>query len=108
MVLACQDVSSHTRHLARNDQFRPNSKPNLEKLPRIAASGKIAPGNRQVYFSKTGGWINAQVYRRDTLAVGSRISGPAVIEEYGATTVIEPGDELVVGKFGEIQVMVGD
>ena len=83
-------------------------KPNLEKLPRIAASGKIAPGNRQVYFSKTGGWINAQVYRRDTLAVGSRISGPAVIEEYGATTVIEPGDELVVGKFGEIQVMVGD
>ena len=83
-------------------------KPNLEKLPRIAASGKIAPGNRQVYFSKTGGWINSQVYRRDTLAVGSKISGPAVIEEYGATTVIEPGDELVVGKFGEIQVMVGD
>ena len=31
-----------------------------------------------------------------------------MIEEYGATTVIEPRDRLSVGKFGEIQIAVGE
>jgi N-methylhydantoinase A len=31
------------------------------------------------------------VYARDRLPVGARLVGPAVIDEFGATTVIFPG-----------------
>ena len=83
-------------------------KPDLKRLPRIKKGGENQPDSRRVYFSRAGGWVTAQVYRREFLPIGFEISGPAVIEEYGATTVIEPRDHLSVGKFGEMQIAVGE
>ncbi len=47
-------------------------------------------GNRKVYFKQTG-WAGTPVYRREALVPGNRLAGPAIIEQYDATTVVPPG-----------------
>ncbi len=61
---------------------------------------------RPVYFGETGGMADAKVYERTALAPGFKGQGPALIEEYGSTTLIWPGDGFEVGKLGEIRVTV--
>ncbi|HEV6966185.1 hydantoinase B/oxoprolinase family protein, partial [Roseateles sp.] len=45
------------------------------------------------------GWREAELHRRESLAPGARIDGPAVIAERNATTVVDPGwqAELLAG-----------
>ena len=38
-----------------------------------------------------GAWRDTPVYRREALAPGARVDGPAIIAEANATTVVEPG-----------------
>jgi N-methylhydantoinase A len=44
------------------------------------------------------------VYKRARLPAGFRAKGPALIEEYGSTTVIGPRDRFFIGELGEIHV----
>ena len=73
-------------------------------------AGEAAPGatvaheRRSVYFPAPHGRIEVPVYARDALPIGHAIDGPAVIEEYSATTVLMPGDRARVGKLGEIVI----
>ncbi len=53
-----------------------------------------------------GGWTEAPVWRRESLPVGFALTGPAVIEEYGATTLLGPGDRAEIGALGEITIRV--
>ncbi|MCY4590204.1 MAG: hydantoinase/oxoprolinase family protein [Alphaproteobacteria bacterium] len=46
-------------------------------------------GFRQVYLFGT--WHRSAIYDREQLAAGTRLEGPAVIEESGATTLVPPG-----------------
>ena len=48
-----------------------------------------APAQRVKLFT-AGRWHEAPLYRREELAAGQRIEGPAIIAEANATTVIEP------------------
>ena len=77
--------------------------------PRIAPSlqaGKTEPfEDRQVYF-KGDGWLTCPIYHRAELAGQVRIDGPAIIEEYGSTTLVEPGQELHVDDHGIILIQV--
>jgi N-methylhydantoinase A len=41
------------------------------------------------------------------LLAGDEISGPAVISEHTATTVLHAGDRLRVGRHGEMVITVG-
>jgi N-methylhydantoinase A len=66
------------------------------------------PSSRQVYFGADGGWTETPVYRRGALPAGFEATGPLIIEEYGATTVIGPGDSCRIGDLGEIRITVGD
>jgi N-methylhydantoinase A len=50
---------------------------------------------RLVYESATH-TVQLPVYRRDGLPVGSRFSGPAIIEEIDSTTFIPSGTELLL------------
>jgi N-methylhydantoinase A len=59
---------------------------------------------REVYFGEAGGVMPAQVHERGALAAGFRDDGPAVIEEYGSTTLVWPGDRFEIGALGEIRV----
>lgn len=45
--------------------------------------------NRPVYFGDR--WVDAAIYARDQLPVGHTLSGPAVIQEFGSTTVVFGG-----------------
>jgi N-methylhydantoinase A len=62
-------------------------------------------GTRQVYFSDTG-FAETQTYARAALLAGNRIAGPALIEEHASTTVVSPGDKLVVDDWGNLVIAV--
>jgi N-methylhydantoinase A len=42
------------------------------------------------------------VYRRDDLPAGFRVEGPAIVEEYGSTTVVEAGFSLEVDRLANL------
>jgi N-methylhydantoinase A len=46
---------------------------------------------RRVYFAEPAGFVDCPVYERHDLRPGDRLSGPAVIEQMDATTVVPPG-----------------
>ena len=60
-----------------------------------AAPAPGAPALRTRVYT-AGAWHEALVYRRETLAAGQRVDGPAIIAEENATTVVEPGWRAVV------------
>lgn len=64
-------------------------------------------GKRQVYFPAPYGRMEVPVWRREVLTVGFVIAGPAIVEEYSATTVLLPGDTACVGALGEIVIKCG-
>jgi N-methylhydantoinase A len=53
---------------------------------------------RPVYFGD--GFVDTAVYDRASLPPSYRLTGPAVVEEFGSTTVIFPGQTLMVDPHG--------
>jgi N-methylhydantoinase A len=47
-------------------------------------------GTRRLHFSATSS-IEATLYERDRLDIGMTIAGPAIVEQFDATTVIPAG-----------------
>ncbi|MEQ9122299.1 MAG: hydantoinase/oxoprolinase family protein, partial [Alphaproteobacteria bacterium] len=64
-------------------------------------------GARPVYFREAGGFVETPVYDRPGLAAGNRIAGPALVEEYASTTVVQPGDRLTVDAYGDLVIEIG-
>lgn len=77
--------------------------PEIARLPRAAAKPQAAQ-KRKIYIGSAGGWLDAQIYHRDALEPGFSGAGPAVIEEYGSTTVVWPGDRFDIGALHEIRI----
>jgi N-methylhydantoinase A len=80
-------------------------RPEIGKLPR-AVGGEARKGRREVYFASSG-LVSAEVFERYALPIGFEAAGPAVVEEYGSTTIVPPGDRFVVGPLGELRIVVG-
>ena len=91
-------------HLSAYTRLR---RPELARLPRAQSTGGHGE-KRQVYFGEAGGMLDAAIYDRTTLAPGFKGQGPALIEEYGSTTLIWPGDRFEIGTLGEIRIEVGN
>jgi N-methylhydantoinase A len=81
--------------------------PEVAHLPRAAAKARAAE-TRRIYIGNSGGWLDAQIYHRDALEPGFGGSGPAVIEEYGSTTVVWPGDRFEIGELHEIRIQCSE
>jgi N-methylhydantoinase A len=81
-------------------------RPQIERLPR-AARAPQAPHTRPVYFAAAGGTIDTPVHDRYALPIGFGGAGPAVLEEYGSTTIVWPGDTFAIGAMGEIRIECG-
>jgi len=78
-------------------------------FPSLAAAGTAVPsGERAAYFSSASEPLTAKVYRRDALGAGTRIAGPALIQEYGTTTVLFEQDHCAVAPSGELIITVGN
>ena len=78
----------------------------MAALPDVT-DGRRGATTRPVYFSKEEGFVNAKVYERSELTPGFQAEGPAVIEEYGSTTLIAPNDSFEIGQLREIHVHCG-
>ncbi len=70
----------------------------LLKRPQIpvVASGGSAPDaalrdTTEVYFPQSRGKVSCPIFVRDQLKAGNLIDGPAIIEQYDSTTVVNPG-----------------
>ncbi len=61
---------------------------------------------RHVFFGSLG-MRPCTVHQRAALALGQRIEGPAIIEEYASTTVMHPGDTAVVDASGCLVIETG-
>ena len=92
----------HARHLATYGHADPAGDVELVNV-RIAARGvvdKPVPrrhatrgearrGARTAWFG--GAELSVDVYEREGLATSATLAGPAIVEEFGATTVVPPG-----------------
>jgi N-methylhydantoinase A len=78
-------------------------KPRLQALPQ--GSGDIAAamkGRRQVWFSETSGFLSCPILDRSHLCWGDVVHGPAIVEEFDATTVIHPDYQALVDQHGNL------
>jgi N-methylhydantoinase A len=70
------------------------------------ANGAPQPvARRDVGFP--GGRREVPVFRREHLAAGHEIAGPAVIEEAASVTILNPGQALRVDDFGHLLIHAG-
>jgi len=82
---------------------RPERAAELSTTP----SGEVKPeGIIEVYFSADAP-VSATLYRRETLPVGTQITGPAIIAQFDATTVIPPGATATVDPALNLLVELG-
>jgi len=73
-------------------------------LPTLAERPDAEPASRRRTFFTTGTWYDTPVFQRDSLAAGQALTGPAIIEQLDATTLIFPGDRGVVDAWGNLIV----
>jgi len=77
-------------------------------FPSASAKGAAIPaGERQAYFSSAERPLAAKVYRREALGAGAEVTGPALIQEHGTTTVLFENDRCKVAPSGELIVTIG-
>lgn len=79
--------------------------------PQTRDSGRTATAapkatSRPIWFEATG-TVDCQVWQREMLPVGHRITGPALVEEEASTTVIGPGDSARIDERGNIVIQLG-
>jgi N-methylhydantoinase A len=74
-------------------------------LPPLVKGGTVAKRElRSVRFDESDVEIECPVYSRDDLPPGANFTGPALVSEYGSTTVLFPGDDLSVAPAGELVI----
>jgi N-methylhydantoinase A len=84
----------------------PIARPKLRELP--PGDGRPAralTGKRTVVFAEKP--TECVVYERTLLAPGDTLDGPVIVEEYGATTVVYPGQRVVADRFGNLVLTRG-
>jgi N-methylhydantoinase B len=71
--------------------------------PQVAGDGSVErarTATRAVWFD--GRELACAAYDRARLRPGDLVSGPAIVEEFGATTVVFPGQRVEVDRFGHM------
>jgi len=63
-------------------------------------------GVRSAFFPETSGFVSTPVYDRYRLRSQAAIDGPAIVEEKESTTVVGPGDRLMVDDLGNLRIRV--
>ena len=94
-------VNVRVRMVAAGDAYWP-----VQREP-IAGDGSAACyATRDVYFD--GRFVPTRVYRREGLAPGDVIPGPAMITEYTSATVLPPGCIAGVDAFGNLVIDIAE
>ncbi|MFL6797922.1 MAG: hydantoinase/oxoprolinase family protein [Xanthobacteraceae bacterium] len=76
-------------------------------FPQLAAAARAkASHERAVYFADAQKAVSSPVYQRGALGAGASITGPALIQEHGTTTVLFEEDSCIVAPSGELIINV--
>jgi N-methylhydantoinase A len=81
--------------------------PELRERPAAASAPRPAT-RRAVFFEEADGFVDCPVFDRGELGAGARLAGPAVIEQMDSTTVVHPGQAVVVDGWGNVLIAVAD
>ena len=92
---SCEVVNVRARFTGRSP------KPEIPRIDRGGARprGALVTRNRAWFAGRR---ENISIYSREKLLAGNRITGPAIIMEYSATTLIPPGWAGRVDAYGNI------
>jgi N-methylhydantoinase A len=78
------------------------------EVSRLAGHGHSVPvretTSRPVFFLEDDRFLDTQIYDRYGLDAGFAGRGPALVVEYGSSTLIGPRDEFKIGQLGEIDI----
>jgi N-methylhydantoinase A len=66
------------------------------RLEESLAGGSAFKNKRPVYFPEYKGFTECQVYDRYRMAPGTKLDGPAIVEERESTLVVGPGGKLSI------------
>jgi N-methylhydantoinase A len=77
--------------------------PHFGRLPGVPEAGEGEQATRDVYFPE-GGFVPAAIARRDALAPGAVLPGPAIVEFMDSTVVVPPGWRLQTRDDGILEV----
>ena len=84
------------------------TKPTVQSLPVKGYSlSDAVTGMREAYFPESG-WTEIPIYRRDHLDPGHQLTGPAVIEQFDSTVVVDPGLLATVDSQGNVILTNGN
>jgi N-methylhydantoinase A len=111
----------HARHRQLYTYALPEAPVEIVTL-RVAAAGRVRrftlppldrrtrsrprASRRRVYFAGAG-WTACPCLDRERLGVGTVVTGPAVLEQLDATTVVPPGRRATVDRVGNLVIRTG-
>jgi N-methylhydantoinase A len=82
------------------------NRPDVARLARPVSERATAElETRPIFFLEEDRFLPTQVYDRYALKPGFNGQGPALIVEYGSSTIIGPRDTFAIGKLGEIDIV---
>jgi N-methylhydantoinase A len=79
----------------------------LRTTVQLPATHEVEPAAWRPVSFRGRGYFETPVYRRAALGTGFTVAGPAIIEEPDATTVVHPGDTLLVRPDSLLDLRVG-
>ena len=83
------------------------SKPAFIEAAAGSGDGRTAhKTTRQVYFEGAG-YIACPIYDRTQLGAGDSLAGPAIIEEWNSTIIVQPDHQLKVDDYGNLIINTG-
>ncbi|QPC86140.1 hydantoinase/oxoprolinase family protein [Mesorhizobium sp. NBSH29] len=77
----------------------------IDPAGRVATLSAAKRTERPVWF--VGNWHDTPVYERERMPLDAIVTGPAILEQMDATTVLEPGDRARCDLDGNIVIEVG-
>jgi N-methylhydantoinase A len=96
--VAVRVLGVRTSVIGRRPEF------DLARLARGATNVDDArSGRRPVYVG--GQWREADVWNRLLLPIGATVTGPCILEQPDATTLVEPGFRATVDRLGNLEVV---
>jgi N-methylhydantoinase A len=68
----------------------------------VGAGGSPEPSSRRQVYWRDEGWVECDIYDRDSFGPEQRVTGPTVIEEYGSTVVVPANWSIRCDNYGNM------
>ncbi|WP_031514780.1 hydantoinase/oxoprolinase family protein [Desulfofalx alkaliphila] len=82
-------------------------KPEMHRIESEAANIEDAVKEVRPVLFEEQGWLDTKVYAREKMVPEVLVEGPAIVEEQSASTIIYPGQSLIVDEYGNLIINTG-